>query len=205
MPKEIEAVICDLGNVILFFDWATAYTKLEKITGLPGLEIVRRIAVQPFIHEYETGQISSEEAFRHVQKQLDSHIAYPDFKEVWSDIFSPNDDMIRLLHRLSESVRLVLLSNTNELHFSFIEEHFAYAISPFENRIVLSYRSGYVKPHPRIFEHALAHAGVPANQCLFIDDIQAYTDAAKSLGMNSIQYRSYGQCHDALKDLGVIA
>jgi putative hydrolase of the HAD superfamily len=96
---------------------------------------------------------------------------------------------------------LILISNTNELHFDFIRENFK-VIELFDD-LVLSYRIGYSKPHKEIFREALKRAGSSPEECLYIDDIEGFCKAAEDMGINSIVYRSTEQLIKGLEELGV--
>lgn len=44
---------------------------------------------------------------------------------------------------------------------------------------------GHAKPDPEIFQHALGLVEEPAQNCLFIDDVPHYIEAARDLGMRT--------------------
>ncbi|HEY9523937.1 MAG TPA: HAD family phosphatase [Thermopolyspora sp.] len=54
--------------------------------------------------------------------------------------------------------------------------------------VVISGEVGMRKPEPRIFEHALGLIGLPPQQCVFIDDIDANVVAARALGISGIHH-----------------
>jgi putative hydrolase of the HAD superfamily len=56
------------------------------------------------------------------------------------------------------------------------------------DEIVISGEVGMRKPEPRIFQHALDLVGLSAEQCVFIDDIQANIQAARALGILGIHH-----------------
>lgn len=51
---------------------------------------------------------------------------------------------------------------------------------------VYSYQHGVSKPHPRLYETALARMGLPARQTVFIDDWEPNLDAADALGIQPV-------------------
>ena len=62
--------------------------------------------------------------------------------------------------------------------------------------IVISYRVGAEKPQRRIFETALAEAGVPPRAALMVgDDYEADVVGATALGMQAVLVRRPGQNH----------
>jgi putative hydrolase of the HAD superfamily len=52
---------------------------------------------------------------------------------------------------------------------------------------------GMRKPEPRIYELTLERLGLPAEACVFVDDLQVNVDAAKALGMRGVVYRHTAQ------------
>jgi HAD superfamily hydrolase (TIGR01509 family) len=59
------------------------------------------------------------------------------------------------------------------------------------------------KPNPLIYKEALRALKVQADEALYIDDIAAYVESAKRLGMAGIQFQSPAQLTSDLKSLGV--
>ena len=60
------------------------------------------------------------------------------------------------------------------------------------------------KPDPEIYKIILDKVGVPASECVFIDDIQENLDvASKTFGMKTILYQSFEQMIRELMLLGV--
>ncbi|MEU5865089.1 MULTISPECIES: HAD family phosphatase [unclassified Nonomuraea] len=55
--------------------------------------------------------------------------------------------------------------------------------------VVISGEVGMRKPEERIFRHALDQVGLPGEQCVFIDDIEANILAARALGITGIHHR----------------
>jgi putative hydrolase of the HAD superfamily len=52
--------------------------------------------------------------------------------------------------------------------------------------VVISDRVGVRKPERRIYEIAVEQIGVPAELCVFVDDVAAYLEPARKLGMTVI-------------------
>ena len=52
--------------------------------------------------------------------------------------------------------------------------------------MVISHEVGMRKPEPRIFLHAAGLIGLPPEQCVFVDDIEANVNAATECGMTGV-------------------
>jgi HAD superfamily hydrolase (TIGR01509 family) len=62
---------------------------------------------------------------------------------------------------------------------------------------------GASKPSPIVYLEALRRCKVQSSEAVYIDDIAAYVDAARNLGMAGIHYQTPGGLKSALRDLGV--
>lgn len=199
----IKTIIFDLGNVVLSFDPMLICEKIARYSGYSGNDVYQLGFNSDLFELYDRGKIRSEDLFQWILRRFNINISYDMFKSIWSDIFSLNDSVERLVSDLKKNgYYLVLLSNTNELHFDFIRENFK-VIEMFDD-LVLSYRVGYSKPNKEIFREALKRASSYPEECVYVDDIEDFCKAAEDLGINSILYRSTEQLIKGLKELGVM-
>lgn len=95
------------------------------------------------------------------------------------------------IKNLAERHRMLILSDTNELHFEFIREKFP-VLNYFDD-FVLSYKIGFQKPSKEIFRVAVEKANCLAEECIFTDDLQVNVEAAKKIGINAVQFVSSAQ------------
>lgn len=199
----IKTIIFDLGNVVLSFDPMLICEKIARYSEYSGNDVYQLGFNSDLFELYDRGKIRSEDLFQWILRRFNINISYDMFKSIWSDIFSLNDSVERLVSDLKKNgYYLVLLSNTNELHFDFIRENFK-VIEMFDD-LVLSYRVGYSKPNKEIFREALKRASSYPEECVYVDDIEDFCKAAEDLGINSILYRSTEQLIKGLKELGVM-
>jgi putative hydrolase of the HAD superfamily len=199
----IRTIIFDLGNVILNFDHMLICEGMARYSRYSSNDLYQLGFNSEIFELYDRGKIKSEEFFQWISKSFDINISYDTFQSIWSDIFSLNDSAERLVSDLKKNgYYLVLVSNTNELHFDFIRGNFK-VIELFDD-LILSYRIGYSKPHEEIFREALKRAGSSSEECVYIDDIEEFCKVAEDLGINSIVYRSIGQLIKDLEELGVM-
>jgi epoxide hydrolase-like predicted phosphatase len=69
------------------------------------------------------------------------------------------------------------------------------------DQIVISGEVGMRKPEPRIFHHALGLVGLEAEECVFIDDIEANIEAARALGLVGVHHRDPEETISAVEKL----
>ena len=153
----IRAVIFDLGRVIVPFDYHRGYSRLEALCGIPAAEIPGRISLTGLVQRLETGGIEPREFVDQLSRHLNLNTSYESFCDVWSSIFLP-DTLIpeEMLRGIAGNYRLVLLSNTNAIHFDMIRAN--YPLLRHFHSYVLSYEVGAMKPSPRIYEEAILQA-----------------------------------------------
>ena len=185
----IKAVICDLGNVLAFFNRSITYKKLSCRLNLSQREIQGKFENSSLMEEYELGRISCQQFHQSFLEVLDraGEIEFDEFSRIYGDMFTPNSLLIDILARLREQ-KLVMLSNTCQIHFDFINNNFPEITKLFEDRLVLSFREGRAKPHRENFIKALELAECSPCEALFIDDIEKYTKAAAELGLHTLTY-----------------
>jgi putative hydrolase of the HAD superfamily len=198
----IKAVIFDLGRVIVPFDFKRGYAQLEALCGIPAADIPKRLSSTGLVQRFESGQIEPHDFVREFSSYLNLETTYDRFCEVWSSIFLPEtligEDLLR---RLARRYRLVLLSNTNVIHFEMIRKN--YALLRHFHACVLSYEVGAMKPSPLIYRKAVEAAGCEASECFFTDDMAPFVEGARSLGIDAIQFVSESQIVDELRRRGV--
>jgi glucose-1-phosphatase len=198
----IEVIYFDLGKVIIDFDYGVAAQHLLKVTPLPLSEIIEVLSDPNLIFEYETGKLSSPEYRRTVSQRLQMDVSAEQFQQLWGNMFLPQTLVSEsLLKHLKQRYRLILLSNTNEIHFEYVASRYP-ILQHIEER-VLSYRVGCMKPDPRIFELAVQRAEVPPNKIFFTDDRSENIEAARRAGIQAAQFHSERSLVRDMEQLGI--
>lgn len=186
--RKIKAVLFDLGKVILHFDFAPAFKKLSAACPKTPNEIddyFRRSGLEVL---YDGGKISSREFYREVKKGLGHRLNFAEFKEAWNEIFKPNDRVISLISKLKNRARLVILSNTNAMHFEYIAKRYP-VLNHFDKHI-LSYKEKVRKPDERIYRAAIRACRAKPHEILYIDDRLDLTEAAREIGLHTFTFKN---------------
>jgi len=198
----IQAVIFDLGRVIVPFDFRRGYAKLEPLCGIPAAEIPKRIAPTGLVTRFESGGIEPRDFVRELSNLLNLDIGYESFCEIWNCIFEPNTLIPEaMLRGIARKYRLVLLSNTNAIHFEMVRKN--YPLLRHFHSLVLSHEVGAMKPSPLIYQRAIEAAGYLPEECFFTDDMPAYIEAARAHGLDAVQFESAAQIEAELRKRGV--
>jgi HAD superfamily hydrolase (TIGR01509 family) len=199
----IKAVIFDLGGVIVPFDFKRAYTRMEGFCPYPAAEIPQRLRSTDLVMRFETGGIGPEDFVREISAILELRTSHDEFCDIFNCIFM-NERLMpeSLLERIRDRHRLLLLSNTNPIHFSMIDG--SYPIMRHFHDRVLSYEVGAQKPSPRIYQEAIARAGCRTEECFFTDDVALFVEAARREGIDAVQFQSAAQIEEELRRRSVL-
>jgi HAD superfamily hydrolase (TIGR01509 family) len=199
--SEIDAVVFDLGNVLLRFDDTIARDRMAARTGKTAGEIEAYFWGTPHATHLSLGKMTGQRFYRTVSNDLGFDGEYEEFAAIWSEIFTPVEPMMELAASLATRLPRMILSNTNAIHMHYISETYP-AIQEFDAQI-LSHEVGLLKPDREIYELTLRHGGLEAGRTLFIDDLPANVEGARAAGMLGLQFMDAGQVRQELTKLGV--
>lgn len=198
----IQTLLFDLGNVLIPFELSRGYRAFETSTGLPAQLVAERLTSTDLYQRYEAGRVSTPEFHKSISEVLQVEIPLAELRTAWNAIFFPDPTVNpELLIKLKENYRLVLLSNTNELHFDWLRERCAF-LQLFD-AFTLSYEVGAMKPERLIFEDALSKARCAPEECFYTDDILKYVETARTLGIHAQQFTGEDRLREHLTAAGV--
>jgi putative hydrolase of the HAD superfamily len=198
----IKAVIFDFGNVLCSFRVTSFFENLARRS---SCTVDQLLGLMPEIShaaiEYESGRLTSEEFLRHFSALAGIAISREEFITSYTTIFTPIEGTFDAIRRLKGRYRLGLLSNTNEWHF----EHSIRTVDvfPLFDAVTLSYEIGAMKPAPVIYSDMLGKLNVPAEACVYFDDIQENVDAGVRAGMHGRLFTTADAMRADLERLGV--
>ncbi|HEV8132566.1 MAG TPA: HAD family phosphatase [Acidobacteriota bacterium] len=199
----IRALLFDMGNVLIRFDPHIALERLRAKTLYSPNQMVELLKQWPVILDYECGKIPTGEFF----DALCSHLGLCDlnleqFRDIWSSIFS-EEMLVRpsVLRSLKQRYRLMLLSNTNAIHFDFIRQRFP-VLQEFDD-LLLSYQLRLVKPDPRIFHETVRRSQLAPEEIFYIDDVEDNVAAARAIGILGVRFQNEAQLLEELRKRGL--
>jgi HAD superfamily hydrolase (TIGR01509 family) len=198
----IQALLFDLGNVLVRFDHRKAANRLVDGTGTDPERFVRFLFDSPLIVAHDEGRISTFEFYTQLCQIVHLKVPYEQFLSVWNDIFQEDPKMNRLLVQCLDRLPCYLISNTNRAHFEHVRK-----MVPLLDRMagwILSYEVGHLKPHPVIYHRALEMARLPAESILYIDDRDDLIEAARRLGFRVHRFTQADLFQNELLGLGIL-
>lgn len=188
--KNYSAVVFDLGNVLIPFDYNPVIEKFNKLKPNLGNKFKQIYAENYYIHQqFERGELTLNNFVNIMLEWLEGSISSEEFIKLFSNIFTINQDVVTLLPKIKENHKLVLLSNTNEMH-----KEFGYGNYDFLNqfdKLILSHEVGAIKPEEKIYRAVEDFTQLPSEQHFFIDDILEYIEGAKNCGWGGTQFVGY--------------
>jgi putative hydrolase of the HAD superfamily len=199
--SKLKAVFLDLGNVLAFHDDAVLFRRMSDFGGAPPDQI--RARMLELWDPINRGTLTGDELRRAVCQAAGARTvmdAEP-FFALWNCHFRIHDDILPMVEALFAQVKVLLLSNTNALHWRYIKP----LVPQFArfSGFVISYDLRLAKPDPEIFHAALAMADVPAEQAAYFDDIQGFVDAACALGIHGRVFTDAPSFRRQLAELGL--
>ena len=198
----IRAIIFDYGNVISKVDNHQFLERISEFCDKPVSELHRLIYQDSGLPEqYESGLITSDEFYYKISELCGLKIKRPDFIKAFTDIFTPIEGTARLIKQLKANYKLALLSNTNEWDF----EHEIRINESFHlfDTVTLSFVVREMKPGRKIYLDALGKLDLRPEECIYIDDIREYAEAAGAFGITGIHYVSHEQLVDSMRSLDI--
>lgn len=177
----IKTIIFDFGNVFINLDIEGATNKMLEAFNIEVFS-EEMIAFNSF---YEQGLISTNEFIDFYSENFPM-LSKEELIDLWNfmlkDFPEHRLDFLKTL-KASNKYKLVLLSNTNELHINWVKENVPF-YNEFKNCFNAFYLSQEIqlrKPNKDIFEFVLDENNLKADECLFIDDNQNNIDTANTI------------------------
>lgn len=201
MPR-VDAVILDLGNVLVFHDNAYLFRRFADVAGFSGsAEDVTKRLPGDLWDRINRGALSGDGLRKAVCEPLGVELSAEYFFALWNCHFRVHDEVLPLIESLVGRVKLALLSNTNDLHAKFLIPQLP-VLKSFD-ALVLSNEVKLAKPDAAIFETACKRVGVAPDRAAFFDDIQDYVDAAGRVGLHGRLFTTAEMFRKQLSELGL--
>ena len=180
----IKNIIFDFGDIFINLDKKGFAKEIQKLNIFET-----DVEVKSILDHYEMGLISTNEFLEFFNNKVG--VPSEDLKNAWNSILL--DFPLRRLDFLKELVatkkyRVFLLSNTNDMHISWIQENWGIELfNEFKKcfeKFYLTHEIHLRKPNLDIYKFVLNENKLIAEETIFIDDTKENTDAANSLGIH---------------------
>ena len=194
--QKTEAIIFDLGGVILNIDYHLTRQAFEKLGIHNFNNMYSQAAANDLFDDLETGKISEADFYKEFNNRSGSALADDQIRNAWNAMLLDfREQSLAFIGSLESKYKLFLLSNTNHIHKKEFHQiyHLKKRARPFDDYFDKAYYSsdmGLRKPNANIFEYVLRENKLDAGKTLFIDDSVQNIEAAKALGIQTILLRT---------------
>jgi FMN phosphatase YigB (HAD superfamily) len=188
--RNISTLIFDFGGVLIDLDMNQSILNFKKL-GVENVEkYLSNFGQLGFFMQLEKGKISAEEFRREIRKMTPKAITDSEIDDAWNAfLVRIPSEKLDIVYELRKKYRVIMLSNTNAIHFPYAEQtFFSYknrSIDEYFDKCYRSYDMKMAKPDAEIFEAILSQEQVAANQCLLLDDGPKNIEQAQKLGFQT--------------------
>lgn len=197
---RISAVILDYGQVLARCPTVEEFGRMAQMFHV-SFELFYKLW-EASRGPYDRGDFTAEEYWLRLASQTNTLLDAGQIEilrkveiEIWAHT---NADMLDWVGQLrAAGMKTALLSNMP----ADLAKHVRANCNWMDNFTftTLSAEVRLIKPDPAIYAHTLQGLGVLAEEALFVDDRESNVEAARSLGISTILFRSIAQLKDDLK------
>jgi 2-haloacid dehalogenase len=202
-PPPVEAVVFDVGGVLL--DWNPRHLYRKLIADEAEMEWFLTEVCSPGWHAPHDRGVSTAASCAELASR------HPELSELiwaWSRrseemIGGVDAGSVEVLRTVREtSLPCYALTNMEQETYPLRLERFPF-LGWFDGTVV-SGLEGVAKPEPEVFRRLLERFGLTAHSTLMIDDTKENLETARTLGMQTVQFRSSDRLRAELEAAGVL-
>ncbi|HEY5052931.1 MAG TPA: HAD family phosphatase [Solirubrobacterales bacterium] len=198
---EIEAIVSDFGGV-LTTPLLGSFMAFQDKTGIStenlgkAMQAATEADGENPLFAMERGEITEAAFLDRLADALAPLLGHrPElhrFKEIYFEALQPNEPMIELMRELKAGGKRMAMLTNNVREWEPLWK----AMLPVDEIFELVVDSAFVslrKPEPAIYELTLERFGMPAESCLFVDDLAHNCEGARKAGMSAVHFRENEQ------------
>jgi epoxide hydrolase-like predicted phosphatase len=198
--RNYQAVIFDFGGVLMRTEDRGPRTKLARSLGRTYTELEELVFNGPTGLPASLGELSAEQHWSSVAKTLQiTETQIPSFQDKFWGGDRMDSQLVDYIRGLKGHYRTALLSNAWTDLRSYLEKR--WKIADAFDLMVISAEIGLAKPDQRIYRLVLERLQVPAQAAIFLDDVFENVEAARSVGLTGIHFRSADQARAELEQI----
>jgi HAD superfamily hydrolase (TIGR01509 family) len=188
---KVQAVICDLFDVLFLAGDPTRHREYETRLGLPERGLRQAMVRSPSFVQALRGQITEEQLWRDVAQSIgDDPTQWSMIADTFYSAVRVNEVLADFLRSLRPHYRTAILSNAPDGIRAWIQRfHLDQAV----DEIIISAEVQVSKPYPDIFQLAAHRLGVQPQEAIFIDDEPRFIAGAQAVGMTGVLFTDTAQ------------
>ncbi len=197
----INAVLLDLGNVVLEVDFRRTFDYWAKQAGVGVEHLYERWQLDDAYRQHEIGTLAFSDYIAALSQRLEISLPMHDWETGWNELFvGPYPQVQQRLGSISSLLPLYAFTNTNPTHEIHWRRNYPQALQHFRE-IYVSSNIGLRKPDLVAYEHVAADMGFEPTEILFVDDTEENVVGAASSGMQARWVRSEADVVQVLDSL----
>ena len=202
MTHAIDAVVFDLGGVVL--DWDPAHLYRQVIDDPAELDhFLAVVCTREWHLQHDAGRPMAETIPELCERHPDHAGLIPLWRERYVDMVAGHvRGTVALLDELAHRVRLLALTNMPAEVVDELREAFP-ALERFEGMVVSGVER-IMKPAPEIFELLASRHDLEPSRTLFVDDVEENVAGARACGFHATRFRSAEELRGDLRAYGVL-
>jgi HAD superfamily hydrolase (TIGR01509 family) len=199
----VSLLLLDLTGVLFDYDARARTAALSQATGIPTESVRDLIFRSGFFASCVRGEVSEGDERAFFRTALSWDAPDDEVDRVWATGWTSRPDTLAVLADVPRSVERALLTNNDPVMrhalgalYPELTEHVTVMLS--------SEQLGAAKPAPAAFTRALELLDASATEAHFIDDTLENVEGARSVGIQSAQFRDPAQLRADLQRWGLI-
>jgi len=199
--NQFDTIIFDFGGVILDINPQLSMDAFSRFSGKSFDSVLHE---SDLLGQFERGEIPATQLRSDLCQFLGIKLTVEEFDQAWNALlleFHP--ERIRRIQELKSTHRLVMLSNTNEIHYPVFSQklinEYGVSFNDLFQQVYLSYQMHLIKPDPAIFKRVLEQEQIDPAKTLLIEDSKENAESASSLGIHTLVIPRNGMFYDYLK------
>ncbi|MEM8766262.1 MAG: HAD family phosphatase [Pseudomonadota bacterium] len=181
----IEAVLFDLGNVVMEIDFRRTFKHWADASGHKEAHFHAHWSEDEAYRAHEVGALSFSEYAENLSERLGVTLPEAVWREGWNDLFVGAYEGVQTrLEGLQGQIGLYAFTNTNATHEAAWRARFEQEMRHFET-IYVSSTIGMRKPDVAAFQWVAADMQLAPERILFLDDNPANIAGAERAGMQT--------------------
>lgn len=180
---EIRTIVFDLGGVLIDLDVQRCVSNFKRLMGESNVRNILGIddegegvvavsaATKQLMHDYEYGNISTEEFVKAVQSYCYAGTSEQDIRDAWMSMLGelPQAKLDYIAELRKAGYKTVLLSNSNQMHWDPIWEQ--KHLGDYFDYVFASHHLHKAKPNRDIFEYVAREAQIDSAHTIYVDDL----------------------------------
>jgi len=204
--QNIETIIFDFGGVVLDIDPQITIKEFQKLGFKEVAKTQSKEFIEDIIRKFERGIYTPEVFRKRLRAFLELDVSDQQLDDAWNALlYDIPAERIEILEQLKKNYKMLLLSNSNEIHYDLyvrdLQLRFGYReFDELFHKAYFSFDLHLSKPDPEVFEFIMYQHDLDPSKTLFIDDNEMNIEAASKLGLRTYLLIKPELIRDIIKD-----